>query len=203
MNATKQTILLWLERTLLVCGVVLASWCASVLLRAEFVRRMAVPPPIELPGDASDASAHAPRAGARPPRGAWIARLDAPTAKLSATVLEGSDDGTLAGGAGHIESTPLPGPTGNVGIAGHRDTIFRRVRNLRAGDPLIVTTRDGIFSYRVARTSIVRPTDVWVLDDAGRPTLTLVTCYPFNFFGHAPKRFIVSAELTSHERRAP
>jgi len=197
----KPTILLWLERTLLVCGAVLACWCVSVLLRAEFVRRMPVPPPVELPGDAGERAPSASSGTMPTPRGAWLARLSAPTAKLTATVLEGSDDETLAVAAGHIESTPLPGAEGNVGIAGHRDTIFRRVRDLHAGDPLIVTTRDGVFRYRVAKTSIVRPSDVWVLNDEGRPTLTLVTCYPFDFFGHAPKRFIVSAELTSRERR--
>jgi sortase A len=203
MTPARQSILIGLERLLLVCGVVLAGWCASVLLRAEYVRHMAVPPPVELPGDAGNASTTLPHAATRVSRGAWVARLDAPTARLSATVLEGSDDDTLAVAAGHIESTPMPGPAGNVGIAGHRDTIFRRVRDLHAGDPLILTTRDAVLRYRIARTSIVSPSDVWVLDDAGRPMLTLVTCYPFDFFGHAPKRFIVSAELTSQERRAP
>ena len=88
-----------------------------------------------------------------------------------------------------------------MGIAGHRDTTFRPVRNLRVGDPLVITTADRIYRYRISRTIIVDPEDVYVLDDANHPTLTLVTCYPFEYIGHAPRRFIVSADLIREERR--
>jgi len=124
-----------------------------------------------------------------------VARLQAPTIRLSATVLEGTDDATLNRAAGHIEDTPLPGQAGNAGIAGHRDRHFRPLRNVHVGDPIDVTTDAGVFHYRVSRTLIVGPQDVQVLDPTPRPTLTLVTCYPFEFIGHAPKRFIVQAEL--------
>jgi sortase A len=117
-------------------------------------------------------------------------------------VLEGSDDATLARGAGHIEETALPGDHGNFGVAGHRDTTFRPLRNIRIGDPMTVTTRDRVFHYRVESTAIVGPDDVYVLDDAGHPTMTLVTCYPFTFIGHAPRRFIVRANLVGSEERA-
>ena len=102
----------------------------------------------------------------------------------------------LARAAGHIEDTALPGDPGNVGIAGHRDTTFRPVRNLKAGDILRLTTTSGAFTYRIDRTFIVDPEDVYVLDPTDVPSLTLVTCYPFTFIGHAPKRYIVRATLT-------
>jgi sortase A len=102
---------------------------------------------------------------------------------LSATVLEGTDDATLRRGAGHIEETPFPGEPGNIGIAGHRDTIFRSVRNLRAGDPLVLTTADRVYQYRITKTRIVNPDDVYVLDPTDHPTLTLVTCYPSSSSG--------------------
>ena len=116
-------------------------------------------------------------------------------------MLPGTDDRTLDRGAGHIEDTPFPGELGNIGIAGHRDTVFRPLRNVKAGDELTLTTADRIFTYRVSATSIVNPEDVSVLDPTPRQTLTLVTCYPFTYIGAAPKRFIVRAELTADKRR--
>ena len=137
-----------------------------------------------------------------PAAGTLLARIESPSLHLSTVVLEGSDDGTLRRGAGHIEDTPLPGQRGNVGIAGHRDTVFRPLRNAKAGDVLSLMTPDRVYQYRVARTLIVQPEDVYVLDPTDRPTLTLVTCYPFEFIGHAPKRFIVQAELVGENGRA-
>lgn len=201
---TKGTLLRTLERSLLAIAVVLAAWCLVVLAEARRVRQLPIPPPpaatTTLPGDASSHVLPPPRAPIA--TGAWVARLDAPSVKLSATVLEGSDDKTLARGAGHIEDTAFPGDAGNVGIAGHRDTTFRPVRHLHVGDPLVVTTADRVYRYRISKTTIVDPEDVYVLDPADHPTLTLVTCYPFEFIGHAPRRFIVSADLTGEERRA-
>lgn len=200
------TLLRWLERALLVVGIVLALWCADVLYLAHRTANMPVPPPASrkasadarLPGDVG--ASRQPAVGA----GEWLARLDAPTVRMHATVLEGSDDATLARGAGHIEDTAFPGDRGNFGVAGHRDTTFRPLRFVRIGDPMTVTTRDRVFHYRVESTAIVGPDDVYVLDDAGHPTMTLVTCYPFEFIGHAPRRFIVRANLIgSEERVAP
>jgi sortase A len=133
--------------------------------------------------------------------GSWVARLEAPTVALSATVLEGSDDATLMRAAGRIEDTAFPGEPGNIGVAGHRDTIFRPVRHLRVGDPLVLTTADRSFRYRVSKTAIVNPEDVYVLDPTDHRTMTLVTCYPFEFIGHAPQRYIVSADLLAETGR--
>jgi sortase A len=197
---TKREALRWIERGLWAVGVALALWCAVVLIEARRTRNIPVPPPSApaaktLPGDAGETTFRAPSAGA------WVARLEAPRIKLTATVLEGTTDQTLARGAGHIEDTPFPGQGGNVGIAGHRDTTFRPVRHIKVGDPLTLTTADGVYEYRVTKTFIVGPDDVYVLDPANHPTLTLVTCYPFEFIGHAPKRFIVSADLVGQQTR--
>jgi sortase A len=199
---TAGDLLRWLERGLLAAGIALAAWCVVVLVEARYHKALPVPPPAAvpaaLPGETPDANAHA-HTIVEP--GGWVARIDAPSVSLTATVLEGSDDGTLARGAGHIEDTPFPGEAGNFGIAGHRDTTFRPVRNLHVGDPLVVTTSNRVYRYRVSRTAIVEPEDVYVLDPADHPTLTLVTCYPFEYVGHAPHRFIVSADLTGQEER--
>jgi sortase A len=187
-----RVVLRWMERALLVTGASLAVWCAVVLAEAHYYSSMPIPAPV--PASAS----------ARPhvvPPGGWVARLDAPTVQLSATVLEGTDDATLQRASGHIEDTALPGDPGNFGIAGHRDTTFRPVRLLHEGDPLVVTTSDAVYQYRVVSTRIVNPEDVYVLDPTPHPTLTLVTCYPFEFIGHAPQRFIIHADLVGTEKR--
>jgi sortase A len=190
----------WLERALFAMGGILVLWCIFSVGRASYYAQLPVPPQpsaLQLPGDASAT----PPAAVAPERRAWIARLDAPSVALSATVLEGSDDGTLARAAGHIEDTAFPGQPGNIGIAGHRDTIFRPLRRLRPGDPLTLSTTDRVFRYRVSGTQIVDPQDVYVLDPTDQPVVTLVTCYPFDFVGHAPRRFIVRAELVSESAR--
>ncbi len=199
---TRRTLLTWLEWLLLSVGLVLTGWSVKVLLVARYTQSLPIPEqhveaPRTLPGD-GDTSATAPAPAPAPPPepGSVIARLEAPALELSTVVLEGSDDQTLARAAGHIEDTALPGEPGNVGIAGHRDTLFRSLRRTQIGDEFDVTTATGEYRYRVTRTLIVDPEDVYVLDETATPTLTLVTCWPFEFIGHAPKRFIVQAEMT-------
>ncbi len=130
-----------------------------------------------------------------PPAGSVIGRLEVPAIDLSVMLLQGTDDWTLDRAVGHIEGTALPGQTGNIGIAGHRDGFFRGLRKLARGDLIKLTTLQGRFEYRIDNISIVRPSDTKVLAATGAPTLTLVTCYPFYYVGSAPKRFVVMAEM--------
>ena len=196
-----RVLLKWLERSLLAFGLALGLWCAVVLVRAHQTQN--IPPPkvtvtqTVLPGTTTSSPAPVPA----PARGTWIARLEIPSVTLATTVLEGTDDGTLSRGSGHIEDTPFPGQEGNVGIAGHRDTVFRPLRHIHLGDEMKLTTADRVYHYKISKTLIVTPDDVYVLDPTAQPTLTLVTCYPFDFIGHAPRRFIVQAALVSDEAR--
>lgn len=131
-----------------------------------------------------------------PPRdeGELIGRIEIPRIGVSAMVLEGVGKKTLRRGAGHIPGTPLPWGAGNVGLAAHRDSFFRGLKDIRKNDTIVLKTLEGTFEYRVDSTEVVRPEDTHVLDDTGGSTLTLVTCYPFYYVGSAPKRFIVRAE---------
>jgi sortase A len=122
-----------------------------------------------------------------------IGRLDIPRLNLSVMVREGADERTLSRAVGHIPGTALPGKIGNVGLAGHRDTFFRALRNIREDDTIDLETTRGMYHYIVKSTKIVTPRDVSVLEASGGETLTLVTCYPFYYVGSAPKRFIVHA----------
>jgi sortase A len=109
-------------------------------------------------------------------------------------IAEGDDDATLKVAIGHLPDTPLPWHEGNSALAGHRDTFFRPLQHIRVGDELRVSTVRGDFRYQVRETKVVGPNDLWVLDPTDRPTLTLITCYPFSYVGKAPRRFIVRAE---------
>lgn len=125
--------------------------------------------------------------------GALIGRIEIPSVGVSAIVLHGIGSKTLRRGVGHIPGTPLPQHGGNFGLAGHRDSFFRALKDIRQNDTIELTTLDGTFEYKVEWTKIVAPEDTYVLADKGSPALTLVTCYPFYYVGSAPKRFIVRA----------
>ncbi len=127
------------------------------------------------------------------PAPAPLAVLRIPKIRLEVAVLPGTDDRTLDRGVGHIEGTAQPGADGNLGIAGHRDGFFRGLKDIVPGDLIELDTVHGTEAYRIERTWVVSPEDVYVLDPTPARAITLVTCYPFYFVGSAPDRFIVRA----------
>ena len=96
-------------------------------------------------------------------------------------------------GAGHIGGTPLPGEAGNSAIAGHRDTFFRGLKDIRTSDEIQFQTATGQSRYQVDWAKVVEPNDTSVLAPSTQSELTLVTCYPFYYVGPAPNRFVVRA----------
>jgi sortase A len=132
-----------------------------------------------------------------PPRAARVGKIEIPAVGLATRVLEGDDARTLRLAVGHIPGTAIPGPSGNVGLAGHRTTFFRSLQKINVGDEIRYSTLAGTFTYRVVSLRVVLPNAIEVLDSTQRPTLTLVTCYPFHSIGAAPKRFIVHAEMVT------
>lgn len=123
-----------------------------------------------------------------------VGQLEIPRLGVSTIVMEGDAGGVLELAAGHLPETPLPWQNGNSVIAGHRDSFFRPLKDIRLGDEITLTSLRGIFRYRVRGTRITLPEDLSVLAPTSTPGLTLVTCYPFSFVGSAPQRFIVWAE---------
>ena len=126
-----------------------------------------------------------------------LGRIEILRLGVSVLVVEGTGEQGLQRAAGHIKGTSMPGQPGNVGIAGHRDSFFRPLRNIRNDDVITLATLRGEYRYRVVSTKIVTPEDIAVLDPDGNEILTLVTCYPFYFVGSAPNRFIVRAQRVS------
>jgi len=112
---------------------------------------------------------------------------------IQVPVYDGADDFNLNRGVARIAGTAAVGASGNLGIAGHRDGFFRGLKDVAVGDRIDLLTGQGSLVYTVASIEIVDPTNVQVLEPTDEPTVTLVTCYPFYYVGHAPKRFIVKA----------
>ncbi len=200
------SILRWLERGLWVVAAILLGWVLYSLadgeifqLRAESHLEHALAAQAhpsrqlrELPGDDGTES-ESPEPMATPDAGAPIGRLEIPRLGVSVMVAEGATAAVLRKAVGHIAGTGLPGSGGNVALAGHRDRYFRPLKDIRDGDEILLTTPQGTFRYQVEWTRVVEPTDIQILDSTRLPSLTLVTCYPFYYVGHAPHRFAVRA----------
>ena len=194
-------LLVLLERALLAAGVACLAWWLAGAAYARWAsagqsRRLdrLIDAGLGAPADA--------RAGAAR-LGDPIGRVEIPRVGVSTLIVEGDGDLTLAYAAGHIPGTALPGAAGNAALAGHRDGVFRGLARIRRGDLISITTPSGKYRYAVDSLRVVEPEDVSVLRPTRRPTLTLVTCYPFRFIGDAPERFIVDARLVGATGTGP
>jgi sortase A len=173
-----------------------AGTCALAYVRAELftvVERARLSARLgERPG-AWGRSPGSSRARAEALHGRAWGRLDLPRLGLSALVAEGVDDETLGVAVGHFPGSAFPGEAGNVALAGHRDTVFRLLREIRPEDVIRLTTADGTYAYSVEWLAIVDPGRTDVVASTDGPRLTLVTCYPFDHIGPARRRCVVRA----------
>jgi sortase A len=128
--------------------------------------------------------------------GEVIGEIQVPRLGLSAMVVQGDSSKSLRHAVGHVANSALPGEQGNVALAGHRDTLFRPLRDIRVGDEIRFKTVKNDFDYLVESIEIVAPNDTAVLDSTSGRVLTFITCFPFYYLGPAPKRFIVHARQT-------
>lgn len=126
--------------------------------------------------------------------GEVVGQIEIPSLALQAVIVHGNSPELLRRGVGHLPETPMPGEWGNVALAGHRDTFFRPLRHIHSGDFITLRTfGGGTFQYQVESTLVVSPTNIEVLRPSNRRELTLVTCFPFDYVGPAPNRFVVRA----------
>lgn len=134
-----------------------------------------------------------------------IGEIQVPRLGLNAIVVQGDSPANLRRAVGHISNSALPGEWGNVALAGHRDTFFRPLHDIRLGDEIRFNTPERSFEYLVESIEVVAPNDIQVLEPSTGHDLTFITCFPFHFVGAAPKRFIVRArevDRTSPEQLA-
>jgi sortase A len=191
----------WSQRALFACAILLLGYCGFALVDAWTFQRRESRELDRLLRDRHVASestpepqpSAAPKSAPAAATDGLIGRIEIPRLLLSAVVVEGVDKTTLRRAVGHIPGTALPGEPGNVGLAGHRDTFFRPLKDLKIKDEIQLSTLEGNFKYEVESLRVVEPDNVGVLAPSGENVLTLVTCYPFYYVGPAPKRWIVRA----------
>jgi sortase A len=134
-----------------------------------------------------------------PPEGTAVGEIRIPAIGLNQVLVEGTNTDDLRQGPGHYVGTPLPGQGGNAAIAGHRTTYghpFYNLDGVQPGDPIVVTTLQGVFVYDTFKQSVVSPSDTTVIDNVFANYLTLTTCNPrFS----ATTRLVVVAKLAHSE----
>lgn len=148
-----------------------------------------------LEDNAIDESTHYTIRVKPPSPGETFAKLIIPRLNASLYVVEGDDASDLRRAPGHLIGSALPGARGNCVIAGHRDTHFRILKDIRAGDDIVLKTPHGQYLYRVHNLKVVTTKTISVLEPTPGPELSLITCYPFFYIGSAPERFVVEARL--------
>jgi len=188
--------------TTLFAGACLLAWSGFVCLESAYAQRSGEKQ-IARAGAGRETivtprqnSAHA----ASQVRGSVLGRFEVPRLGLSYVVLEGTDSRTLDKSIGHVDWTSGIGQSGNIGIAGHRNTHFRKLEWIRRGDEVLLSSPGAQYKYRVEWVRLFNPTDMEVLDPAHGPAVTLITCFPFEYVGSAPLRFVVRA-LPDEESR--
>ena len=125
-----------------------------------------------------------------------VARIDVPRIGASAIVLEGSSGQALAFGPGHVELSSEAGEPGVAVYSAHRDTHFRFLKDVKIGDEIVVTRRDGsTFRYRVTHTSVVPFDNTGIDPRADGRQLVLSTCWPLDAATPGPLRYLVHAEI--------
>jgi sortase A len=191
-HATRRRLFLgWLRWFLFIAGAVAVSYVALTLLYAKLYQKAA---DCDLNKQIIDQEQHKvipPKTAAK--EGDLLGRIEIPRLGLKVVILEGTTPRTLRLGVGHIGGTALLGEPGNIGIAGHRDTFFRDLKDIRTSDQIQIQTATGLSRYEVDSVLIVNPHDIGVLAPSAESAITLVTCYPFHYIGSAPERFIVHA----------
>jgi len=189
--ARGRSFLRWMQRFLFIAGTFAVSYVALTLLQAKLYQNAAGN---ALQRQISVQEQHRvslTRTVAK--EGDVLGRIEIPRLGVKVAILEGTTAKTLQLGVGHIAGTAFPGELGNIGIAGHRDTSFRVLKDIRTDDEIRIQTATGLSRYEVDSVQIVAPGDTEVLAPSTGSAITLVTCYPFYFIGPAPARFIVHA----------
>ena len=190
----------WLERASMATGIATAVVFCCMTLPAIVARVQTIPSVPSKDGDVIPAaalgSAYLKGAGSIA-EGTRTGTITVPQLHLSAPVIEGVGDSDLRRGVGHVPGSASSGGLGNMVLAAHRDTVFRSLRGIQKGMDIQVSGAEGTFHYQVDSLQVVAPDRLDVLDISDRPQVTLITCYPFNFIGSAPMRFIVKAHLRS------
>jgi sortase A len=186
------------QRLLLWAGVAMLAYAGGTTAYSEAFQRYQSRQLEQAAGSQAEGHGAAPVEEARDLyEGDVVGKLEVPRIGLSVIVLQGIEESTLKVGAGHVPGTPLPAVGGNVVIAAHRDTFFRKLNVIVPGDRIRLSIGTRKYEYVVDTMEIVDPENPQIMQSRAYSELTLITCYPFYFVGNAPKRFIVRARPVS------
>ena len=114
---------------------------------------------------------------------------------INIPVFHGDSEEQLLKGAGHFNGSKFPGEGSNVVLAGHRNSVFKGLKNVSKGDIIVLNTTYGKYVYKISEIKIVKGTDNSIVQPLDTEKLTLYTCYPFVYIGNAPNRYVVISDL--------
>ncbi|WP_078546179.1 class D sortase [Litchfieldia alkalitelluris] len=187
---------------LIISGIILISWNAYAFCLGYFSYTKTPPKQTQLVEDSpSEEVINQHLYADIPTNGEKIGDLFIPRLEKTFPIFQGTDHETLKKGIGHFSRSVLPGEKNNSVLSGHRDTVFRGLKDLELHDHFVVSTIAGEFIYKIKKIRIVDADDHTVIKPKPRSTLTLTTCYPFYFLGDAPQRYIIVSELISGKER--
>lgn len=130
-----------------------------------------------------------------------IGTIEIPSINIEYPIIHGLDDEALSQGVEHDSRTPMPGQNNNPVLAGHRDTVFTKLGDVKIGDTVTLKLYYGTFNYKVSKIRIVNADDTTVIVSSDKEMLTIYTCYPFNYIGHAPQRYVVTCDFVSSDMK--
>tara|TARA_B100001105_G_scaffold29055_1_gene20350 strand:- start:165 stop:725 length:561 start_codon:yes stop_codon:yes gene_type:complete len=124
-----------------------------------------------------------------------VGHISIPAVGISHIVLDNISGQSLAFGPGHLSNSATPGASGNIVIAGHRDSFFRPLKDIKVGDMIKLESKYNTQYYDVREIVPTHANDIYWAEDTDYDCITLITCYPFNYIGEAEERFIVRARV--------
>lgn len=132
-----------------------------------------------------------------PRYGEKFADLIIDKASINIPVFHGDSEEQLLKGAGHYNGSRFPGEGSNVVLAGHRNSVFKGLKNVAKGDTIVLNTTYGKYVYKISEIKIVKGNDKSIVQPLDSEKLTLYTCYPFDYIGNAPNRYVVISDLVA------
>ncbi|HYK72553.1 MAG TPA: class D sortase [Pseudoneobacillus sp.] len=195
-NILKKSTLITISICLVIFGTYLISKNTLLLVKGNKIVEASEKKDIEAT-TVSTLQSNKPLYPNKPIIGEKIGELIIPKLNANLPIIHGTNEDELESGVGHFTGSVLPGEEDNSVLAGHRDTVFRKLGEVGVNDRIIVKTSAGTFTYKIKKVRIVDKDDRTVIVPMPRATLTVSTCYPFTFIGPAPQRYVLVADLIS------
>ncbi len=107
------------------------------------------------------------------------------------------EEDTLEETPGWLPTSVKPGKEGVCVVYGHRNRNHLLVlKDIEIGDEIDVIMPNGeIYTYVVDKTEILEADETVRIPTTESKQLMLMTCYPFYYSGHAPKKFVATCSL--------